>query len=199
MEQNKYQRGIIYAIRSHHTDDVYLGSTTQPLHKRLHQHKCHKLDSVNEILKYGDAYIDLVENFPCNSKAELNKREGWYIRNSDCVNKRIAGRTQQEYDFDNKEIFAEKAKIYYAENKESILEKSKAYYEANKEKKSEKSKNYYVENKESCLEKCKAYREANKEKRNERERIRYEANKESILEKQRTKYAQSKSGSVALE
>jgi hypothetical protein len=137
MEQNKYQRGVIYAIRSHKTNDVYLGSTTQPLHKRLHQHKCYNETSSAEILKHGDAYIELVENFPCNSKAELNKREGWYIRHSDCVNKNIAGRTKQEW---------------YADNKEKVIEKSRINQIANKEHRAEYMKNYCAENRERLNE-----------------------------------------------
>jgi hypothetical protein len=32
---NKYQHGKIYTIRSFQTDKFYIGSTTQPLSKRL--------------------------------------------------------------------------------------------------------------------------------------------------------------------
>ena len=31
--------------------------------------------------------IELVENYPCNSKEELEKKEGEYIKNNECVNK----------------------------------------------------------------------------------------------------------------
>ena len=34
-----YSEGKIYAIRSHQTDRVYVGSTTQPLSKRFYEHK----------------------------------------------------------------------------------------------------------------------------------------------------------------
>ena len=33
--------------------------------------------------------IILLENFPCNNKNELLKREGYYIKNLDCVNKKL--------------------------------------------------------------------------------------------------------------
>ena len=49
-----------------------------------------------EILKFGDAYIELIEKFPCKDRMELCKREGYYIRKLDCVNKRIAGRSKKE-------------------------------------------------------------------------------------------------------
>ena len=76
--ENKYQRGQIYTIRSHQTDQFYIGSTTQPLHKRLHSHRTHyKLWSADntkgkcssyEIIKNEDNYIELLEDFKCNSK-----------------------------------------------------------------------------------------------------------------------------------
>jgi predicted GIY-YIG superfamily endonuclease len=34
-----YKNGKIYCIRSHKSNDVYIGSTTQPLHKRFYHHK----------------------------------------------------------------------------------------------------------------------------------------------------------------
>jgi hypothetical protein len=45
--------------------------------------------------KYDDVRIELIEEFPCENKMELNKREGHYIRTLDCVNKVIPGRTQK--------------------------------------------------------------------------------------------------------
>ena len=35
----KYSEGKIYAIRSHQTDRVYVGATTQTLAKRFYEHK----------------------------------------------------------------------------------------------------------------------------------------------------------------
>ena len=34
-----YKNGKIYTIRSHQTDEIYIGSTTQTLTKRLSKHK----------------------------------------------------------------------------------------------------------------------------------------------------------------
>jgi hypothetical protein len=41
MNKNKkdYQNGKIYCIRSHKTDLIYVGSTCQPLSKRLGKHR----------------------------------------------------------------------------------------------------------------------------------------------------------------
>jgi len=142
--ENKYQRGQIYTIRSHQTNQFYIGSTTQPLHKRLHAHRSeYKLWSADnekrycssyEIIKNEDNYIEMLEDFKCNSKKELNKREGQQIRfyREKCVNIKIAGRTQQEYNQENKEKISEYNQKKYEANKEEILEKRREYYQSKK-------------------------------------------------------------------
>ena len=108
--------GRIYSIRSHQTKDVYIGSTTQPSSKRMVNHRgsykryldgSKKIYTSFEILKYSDAYIELIYEGQFESKEEMQKREGQEIREIDCVNKYIAGRTQREYHQDNKETIAE--------------------------------------------------------------------------------------------
>ena len=107
-----YKNGKIYTIRSYQTDDIYVGSTLQTLTKRLSKHKdsfknwnngkYHYVSSF-ELIKYDDVYIELIELFPCSSKMELNRREGQLIRSMDCLNRRIAGRTDKEWCDDNKD------------------------------------------------------------------------------------------------
>jgi hypothetical protein len=107
-----YQNGKIYSIRTPHTEKYYIGSTVKLLCKRLTQHKsdaklnknitkCHSLIH----LGFDDVYIELIENYPCNSKEELNRREGELIRQfkDQLVNYRIEGRTREEYAEDNKD------------------------------------------------------------------------------------------------
>lgn len=99
----EYENGKIYKICSHQTEKVYVGSTTRPLSERLAQHKGHiktQYCTSYEILKFNDAYIELIENWPCNNREELRQREGYYIRNHNCVNKHIIGRTLQEWRID---------------------------------------------------------------------------------------------------
>ena len=145
-EQNRmdYKNGKIYVLRSHQTEDIYIGSTTTKLTKRFHQHKQHFKRWKNgernyvtsyELMKYDDVYIELLQGYSCDSKMELHKREGEFIRSVDCVNKRIEGRTQKEWREDNKYD-----KEYYEKNKDKIIQQKKEYYEENKEKISEQKK-----------------------------------------------------------
>ena len=132
---NKYKNGKIYCIRSYQTDKKYYGSTVQILsqcfggHKRYYMNYKYgdiKLNFTSfEILKYDDAYIELVELFPCNLKCELNRRKGFFIRNNDCVNKNIAGRSKKEYYEDNKTKIVERVKQYRENNKTKISEQGK--------------------------------------------------------------------------
>jgi hypothetical protein len=139
-----YLQGKVYSLRSHQTDQVYYGSTTQMLAKRLYEHKqVFKRYSAQtgrpyitsfEIVKHSDCYIELVENYPCASKAELEQREGEVIRAAtDSVNKRIPGRTQAEYKQDNKHKQSAQQKLYYEANKDTISAYQKQYRESNKD------------------------------------------------------------------
>ena len=165
-----YEEGKVYCIRSYATVGCYVGSTTQPLYKRFHQHKkdytkwCenNNLAYVTsfKVLEHGvdDCYIELIENVNCNSKNELARREGEIMRITDnCVNKLIAGRTKKEYAEDNKEKIAEQLKKYRDDNREKIKENVKKYYDDNKEKITEKDKKYYADNKEKIKEQKKLY------------------------------------------
>jgi len=144
-----YKNGKIYKLWSPQCDDIYIGSTTNSLANRLGGHK-DKRDCSSKYLfeNYTDVRIELIEEYPCNNKMELNKREGEHIRANFCLNKQIPNRTRQEW---NKE--------YYIANKEEITEKNKKWYENNKEKALEYHKNYYEKNKEEIREKHKEYYE----------------------------------------
>jgi hypothetical protein len=136
---NKYQHGKIYTIRSFQTDKFYIGSTTQPLSKRLYEHKkryksfnrdkSHYVSSY-DMIKYQDCYIELLEEHKCDNRSQLDKREGELIRlhKGKCINKNIAGRSYKEYYADNKEI----KRQYYLDNKEKRNLYQKQYYQDNK-------------------------------------------------------------------
>ena len=149
-----YSKGKIYSIRSHLTTDVYIGSTTDTLPKRLFNHKRNYKKWLNKTTNYtssfkliekdAECYIELIELYPCNSRIELCRREGEIIRNTTCVNKNIAGRTIKEWVEKNKEILSEYKKEWRQNNKEIIKEKKQQYYENNKEIITEKANQKYT-------------------------------------------------------
>ena len=87
-----YQNSKVYSIRSLSRPDlIYIGSTTQTLSKRMGEHRTPSSNCVSkEIIAIGDAYIELIENYPCNDKNQLLARENSYMRGLDCLNKRLA-------------------------------------------------------------------------------------------------------------
>jgi len=142
---SKYSQGKIYIIRSDETDEVYIGSTYRTLIERLIGHKSHYdkfLNNTNfyissfEILKYDSCRIELLEEVSVETKQELLRREGEFIRqfSDTCVNLIIAGRTPKERYEDNKDKNLEYQKEYYEANKDKISEYQQEYYEANKDK-----------------------------------------------------------------
>ena len=153
-----FANGKVYAIRSHKTSEIYVGSTTQPLCKRMVGHRTSYRRWVAdnsktyytsyEILKHGDAYIELLELVPCSCRAELCRREGELIRANTCVNKLIAGRTDKQYCQDNKEHHKQYNKQYRQDNKESIKQYTKQYRQDNKEHIKQYRKQYDQDNKE---------------------------------------------------
>ena len=123
-----YKQGKIYTVGCK-TDDtlIFVGCTTQSLCERMAKHKYDSTKRPNicfyqYVDDWDNWYIELFENFPCNSKEELNKREGEIIREIGTVNKQIAGRTDKEWYKDNKERILKQRKENYNTNKDKILQ-----------------------------------------------------------------------------
>lgn len=195
-----YKKGMIYKIVNNENNKVYYGSTCQPLHKRMYDHrsKHSKCMSKNLGVDLKECKIILVEKIECDCKYELEKRERFYIENNECVNKYIPTRTKKEWCEANKQKIAEKDKKNYEKNKEKILKRKKEYYENNKEiikeqqkqhykKNKEKAKEYKQKNKEHILEQKKQYYEKNKQKINEYAKQYQQKNKDKISEKAKEK------------
>ena len=164
-----------------------------------------KLSCYDIFDEYGieNCTIELVEYFSCETKDELFRREGEYIRNNDCVNKIIAGRTKQEYNAETKEKKRETDKLYYEKNKQAIQAKAKQYRDDNKEKKQQKHKEYYEKNKqkwadfyqqnkerlrEERKDYFKQYRETNKDALKEKRKVYVEENRDELKRKKREYY-----------
>lgn len=227
-----FSQAKIYKIVCGITGEIYVGSTTkQYLSQRLTAHR----NALREwkkgrsgcmtsftILERENYTIELIEAYPCQCWDELLSREGHWIRQLDCVNKVIPGRTKQEYLEVNKEYFREhhkkyceankeqlqaKKKAYLIENKEIVTEKKRLYHQANKEKLNEishvyyqenkeelqiKMKEYQLKNKERIKEQAKKYREDNKEELKAKRKVLYDANRDAILAKARANRAAKK-------
>jgi hypothetical protein len=137
-----YSTGKIYAIRSPSTDKVYIGSTIEKLSSRMAKHRCDYKGYLNgkrnyitsfELLKLSDAYIELLEDYTCERKEQLDRREGEVMRETEnCVNARIAGRNKKQYCDEHKNDKREYDKIYRENNKQTIAAKKRIYRENNK-------------------------------------------------------------------
>jgi hypothetical protein len=130
----KYENGKIYKIVNSDETKVYYGSTCEPtlarrLAKHVHTYKQFLKNNHNDtkafdIIADGDYKILLVEKYPCHSKDELHAREGWYIKNNECINKNVAGRKPNQY---YKEVLKAKSKEIREKNKDKIKQWNKKY------------------------------------------------------------------------
>jgi hypothetical protein len=172
-----YTNSKVYKIWSTLGNNIYVGSTTkQYLSQRMDTHrtaykswkdgKSNFISSFELFDQYGlqNCSIELIEAKECNSKDELHQLEGKYIRELECVNKRIAGRNKKEHYEDNREQLLEITKQYYKDNKERISEYKKHYNLENKEQISERRKQTYEDTREQQIEQSRQYRENNKDK-----------------------------------
>jgi len=156
----KYENAVIYKLKhnlDYDDENIYIGSTSNFKNRKY----CHKKACNNEknkdhnypvyqfIRKTGhwDEWVMIaIEEYPCYSKKELEKRERYHIDLlRPTLNKYIPTRTEKEYYEANKERIKkyrednkEKRKEYREVNKELIKEKRKKDYENNKEKLKEK-------------------------------------------------------------
>tara|TARA_R100000541_G_scaffold781_3_gene4436 strand:- start:1 stop:516 length:516 start_codon:yes stop_codon:yes gene_type:complete len=155
-----YKLGKIYLIKSNRTTKIYIGSCCVKLGLRLSYHKQKKNScSSKEIIDLGgNIEIVLIENYECNSKRELEKREqlimNIYKTNHNVINKiksyqTITDRNKQtkNYNKDNRRL--EYHKNYNELNKEKKKNNTKKNYELNKDTINDKKKEVYFMNKYS--------------------------------------------------
>ena len=145
-----YQLGKIYKIVCRITGEVYVGSTCEKtLARRLVDHRsaCNRYLEKQEgskfssfqIIQRGNYYIELLENFPCDNRDELRKKERKWYDKTDCINHCRPYLFKEEmrverliYDEINKERIREKQKQYKEEHKERINEYKRLNYHKNK-------------------------------------------------------------------
>ena len=201
MTINIYKTGKIYriiCIDGHY----YIGSTTQTLPRRLNHHKQlskkDKTNFYNHINQIGweNASIELLEDYPCNTKKELSKREDEYITqerdNILClnINRAYLSPTERKeqvkeyyeahksdilvklthYRKDHHEEILKKKEVYRKNHRKELCEKQKEYAKRNQDKVKETRKKTYEANKEKCAEYASQYRKLNQEKIQEKQR-----------------------------
>ena len=93
---NKYQNVKIYKITNTINDDIYIGSTIRDLKKRMIEHISKYKKRINnrynavftmfDICGFENCNIELIKDYPCNSKNELEVEEGKNIRSNNCIN-----------------------------------------------------------------------------------------------------------------
>ena len=204
---NKYHNSKIYQITDIAYTKCYIGSTTESLSLRMARHRHHYkqflknnknfISSYELFKEYGveNCKIELIEYYKCDTSAELRKREGEHIKNNDCINKRVEGRTGKEYKQDNKDKIREyreqnkdKLKEYGIEYRENNKDKINEWHKENREKHKEKIFEQQKKYREKHKDKIKEYREQNKDKINERMKEYREKNKDKINEQRRERY-----------
>ena len=159
---SNYSLGKIYKLFIRGLEEVcYVGSTTNTLSERLclHRHQA-KNDEQNKcasscLFEEGnEVVIELLEDYPCNSKRELEERERfWLSKFPEAINKNIPTRGWQER---------------WVQNRDHNLEKHREWLEAHKEEEAEKKKQRRLADLESARAKEKdANARRDKTKRNE--------------------------------
>ena len=122
----RYKKGQIYCVRCRYDDNlIYVGSTINILSKRFYNHKTSKECSLYKYVNgdWDNWYIELYEEYPCNNKPELERREGQVQRQIATINNRIAGRTHKEYRDENRDKIKEANRVQDAKRSDYLKEK----------------------------------------------------------------------------
>lgn len=146
-----YSNSKIYEIICRITNERYIGSTVQPLSKRLAEHRNpSNMCSSKQIIVRGNYYINLIEDFPvCQNREQLLKKEREWYDKLECINKARPTISKEEK--------VEYYKQYREENALEITEYKKQYYQDNAIEIAEKSKQYRTEHAVEIAERAKQY------------------------------------------
>lgn len=141
-EQSIYQTGKIYRLFVPGLEEIcYVGSTTKSLEHRLYYHKDASLRDNQKkcgstvLFEDGnEVVIGLLEDYPCQNRAELEARERYWIEKfPDCVNKNIPTRGWKERWYANHQHNLAKHKEWIEAHKDQQTEYKKAKREADLE------------------------------------------------------------------
>ena len=200
MATNNYSRGKVYKLVNNVDNEIYVGSTIQSLTQRKAGHKRKAVDvpyrrvyqHLNTI-GWDNVEIVLIENYPCQSKEELNARERYWIEElKPSLNKLIPTRTAQEYRQDNTDKIKEKMREYLQKNADNIREQKREYHQKNADLIKEKQREYRQNNSDKIKEYQREYRQNNADQIKEKRREYLQKNADQIKEQKRQYYLRKK-------
>ncbi len=179
-----YTESRIYKIVNSITDDIYIGSTTQPLSRRMVAHRTSatanypsRFYTFMRLHGIPNFSIILIEAFSCNSREEILAKEDHYIRTlKPTLNTKIAVCND-----DDKKKYIETRKQKDKSNPEHVKQLQKESYEKHIDSRKEKMKQYGIDNKAEREVYRKQFYEDNKERIIQQHKTYYEENKERIL------------------
>jgi len=202
-----YSNGVIYKIIQRNGEgQIYIGSTCV-LKNRVRQHKSsctcetsphHQLPVYQHIRANGgwiNWEIQILEEYPCESKAELEIRERYWIeKERPSLNEKRPARAvlaggkkeaERQWRKENADRMREYQRQYRQENADTIREYKRQWNEDHKEALRERKREYYHEHKEEIAEKGRRWREENREALRERKARYYQENKELQAQRQK--------------
>ena len=192
-----YSRGKIYTIWDSDYTTCYIGSTVQPLCKRMDKHRSEYKKYLKGACRYVSIFdlfdeydvkncrIELLENAPCHSKEELHAREGQCQRDNECINKNVAGRSRKEHYEEHKEIYSQRNKEYRLQNCDKLKSKQKEYRNEHKEELNEKCKQWYKDNRDTRIQKQQEYYNEHKDEIKEYKKQYNEEHREELSERRK--------------
>ena len=148
-----YKNGIIYKIVNNIDDKIYIGSTTTKLCYRMAVHRCNMRNNYNATLyqhmrKIGihNFTIVLIEDYPCQNKMQLLRRERYHFELYDkqillnsnrpfitCVEKeQLQSKCKKIWYINNRSLHIKKTKQWKQNNKLHVKKYYQKYYQFNK-------------------------------------------------------------------
>lgn len=201
MADGRYAHGKVYRLVNSADNEEYVGSTCTSLAKRLYHHKKDaKTQTTRQVYQHlnevgwGNVDIVLVEEYPCENKMELLRRERhWVDELNPTLNKQVPTRTIQEYKKQNAVKIKEQSREYYQQN----IDKIKKNRQRNADKIKEQRHKHYQENAEKLKGLSRERRKQNGDAIRARDRQRYQDNREVKLERNHARYKEHREAILA--
>lgn len=191
----RYKNGKIYKLVNNVDDEFYVGSTCLPLAKRIYNHKNEARHTPRPVhmhmndIGWDNVSIVLVEEYECNNKMELERRERYWIETlKPSLNKVVPTRTTKEWCAENRDRLREAKEKWRDNNRDKVNEMNRKSYAKNVEQQRARKAKYVAENKDKERERHAKYYSENIDKIQQK----YNENKDAINARRRELYAQKK-------